>query len=116
MTEAQLLSFTLNLLRISGCCFWRVPNGGVMHSIGGKIIRKASPIKGMPDIAGVMPNGRFYAIELKTVSGKLSPEQKNWIERLNHTGAMAVVLRSTKEVEAFVTAIQKNRHVAMPTF
>lgn len=107
MKESELLSFALTCLKQSGLVYWRVPNGPVMHSIGTKQIRKKSPIKGFPDIAGVMPNGKFFAIELKTDKGRLSPEQTEWITKLNMSGAMAIVLRTKDEIREFVTAVVK---------
>jgi hypothetical protein len=105
MKEADLLSYALTSLKRSGLVAWRCPNGPVMHSInGGQKVFKKSPIKGFPDIAGVMPNGKFFAIELKTPKGRLSPEQVEWITRLNMTGAMAIVLRTREEIDEFIAA------------
>jgi hypothetical protein len=107
MKESELLSFALTCLKQSGLVYWRVPNGPVIHSIGNKVIRKCSPIKGFPDIAGVLPSGKFFAVELKTDKGRLSPEQVEWITKLNHTGAIALVLRSKDEIKEFVTSALK---------
>jgi hypothetical protein len=107
MKESELLSFALTCLKQSGMVYWRVPNGPVMHSINGRMIRKCSPIKGFPDIAGVLPSGKFFAIELKTDKGRLSIEQVDWITKLNLSGAIAVVLRSKDEIMEFVTSASK---------
>lgn len=107
MKESDLLSYALTCLKQSGLVYWRVPNGPVMHSIGGKMIRKCSPIKGFPDIAGVFPSGKFFAIELKTDKGRLSAEQTEWITKLNMSGAMAIVLRSKEEISEFIAAASK---------
>lgn len=107
MKEAELLSFALTCLKQSGLVYWRVPNGPVMHSIGGKMIRKCSPIKGFPDIAGIFPSGKIFAIELKTDKGRLSPEQIEWITKINMSNGMAVVLRSKDEIREFVEAASK---------
>jgi hypothetical protein len=98
MKESELLSFAITCLKQSGLVWWRVANGPVKH--GG--ILKKSPIKGFPDIAGVMPNGRFFAIELKAADGKLSEDQIGWITKLNQSGAMAVVLRTKDELKEFI--------------
>lgn len=107
MKEAELLSFALTCLKQSGLVYWRVPNGAVSHSINGKMIRKKSPIKGFPDLAGVLPSGKFFAIEIKTDKGRLSPEQVEWITKLNLSGAIAVVLRSKDEIREFVASAAK---------
>lgn len=107
--ESELLSYAITRLKQSGLVYWRVPNGPVMHSINGRMIRKCSPIKGFPDLAGLFPSGKFFAIELKTEVGRLSPEQVDWIKKLNMSGAMAVVLRSKAEIDSFIEAALKIR-------
>ena len=68
---------------------------------------KKSSIKGFPVLAGVFGDGRFWAAEIKTETGKLSPEQIDWLTKLNHSGAMAVVLRSKEEIDTFIEAAKK---------
>lgn len=105
MKESELLSFALKLLKNKGILHWRVANGPVMHTIGTRVIYKPSPIKGMPDIAGLMPCGRFFAIELKSAKGRLSPEQVNWINKINDSHGVAVVIRTSNELLEFCHAI-----------
>ncbi len=107
MKESELLTYALTCLKQSGLVYWRVSNGPVLHQLGGKMIMKKSSIKGFPDIAGIFPNGKLFAIELKTDKGKLSPEQVEWITKLNMSGAMAVVLRTKDEIAEFVAAASK---------
>jgi hypothetical protein len=109
MKESELLSYAITRLKQSGLVFWRVPNGPVMHSINGRMIRKCSPIKGFPDLAGLFQSGRFFAIELKSETGRLSPEQVDWIKKLNISGAMAIVLRTKPEIDSFIDAALKIR-------
>jgi hypothetical protein len=104
MKESELLSYAITCLKKSGLVYWRVSNGPVLHQLGGKMIMKKSNIKGFPDLAGVFPSGKFWAIELKAAKGRLSPEQTDWITRLNMSGAMAVVLRSKEEISEFIAA------------
>jgi len=105
MKESDLLSYSLKYLKSKGILHWRVANGPVMHTIGKRVIYKPSPIKGMPDIAGLMPCGRFFAIELKSEKGRLSPEQIDWIKRINNSNGIAVVIRTTNELVDFCHAI-----------
>lgn len=107
MKESELLSYAITILKQSGLVWWRNPVGAVRHQVGGKVIFKPSPIKGMPDLSGVFPSGRLFCIELKTDKGKLSPEQSEWITKLNMSGAMAIVLRSKEEIRDFVEAATK---------
>ena len=78
--------------------------------IGGKVVFKKSNLKGFPDYAGLFRNGRLWAAEIKAgKAGKLSPEQVEWITKLNLSGAMAVVLRTREEIDAFVDSISKTQ-------
>lgn len=111
MKESELLTFAIKVLKKSGLVYWRVPNGAVMHSIAGKMVRKCSPMKGFPDLAGIMPNGQFWAIEVKTEKGKLSEDQLRWITALNKSKATAVVLRSKDEISNFVACAMQIRRL-----
>lgn len=56
--------------------------------------------KGLPDIMGFLPpNGRFFAIEVKSIIGRVTPEQSKFLESLNACGGLGFVARSFKEVE-----------------
>jgi VRR-NUC domain len=105
MKESELLSFSLKYLKSKGIVHWRVANGPVMHTIGKRVFFKPSPIKGMPDIAGIMSCGRFFALELKSAKGRLSPEQVTWINKINDTNGVALVIRTSNELIEFCHAI-----------
>ena len=100
--EADLLRYATNRLEDSGLLWWRMPVGGVAQMVGPKMIFKKSPIKGFPDLCGLSSSGVFFAIELKSSTGKLSPEQMEWQEKLNDNEAIAVVLRSYQEIDDFI--------------
>jgi hypothetical protein len=104
MKESELLSYAITCLKKSGLVWWRVTNAPSLFTRAGKTMFRPSPIKGFPDLAGVFPSGKFWAIELKATKGRLSPEQTDWITRLNMSGAMAVVLRSKEEISEFIAA------------
>jgi hypothetical protein len=107
MKESELTSYAVTRFKQAGVFWYRMPLGAVMHSIGGKVVRKKNPLKGFPDYAGLFQKGRMWAAEIKAgKAGKLSPEQVDWITRLNHAGAMAVVLRTREEIDSFVEAIK----------
>lgn len=48
--------------------------------------------KGFPDLVMVRPPQLLFA-ELKTNTGKLTPEQQDWLDHLNASGAVACVWR-----------------------
>lgn len=55
-------------------------------------------MKGVADILGIF-RGKPLAIEVKTKKGRLSPEQKVFLERVNQEGGLGFVARSVEEVE-----------------
>jgi hypothetical protein len=52
---------------------------------------------GVPDILGIY-GGRFMGIEVKTFNGKLSDEQRAFIDRINAEGGIGFVARSIDDV------------------
>ncbi len=55
---------------------------------------------GISDLLGVLPDGRFLAIELKAgKSSRVTKEQKIFIERINDAGGLAFVARSSDDCE-----------------
>jgi penicillin-binding protein-related factor A (putative recombinase) len=54
-------------------------------------------LKGVSDILGLY-QGRFLAIEVKTKTGRLSPVQKLFLERVKSYGGIAFVARSVEDV------------------
>jgi hypothetical protein len=55
--------------------------------------------KGSADILGCLPGGRFLAIEVKAQHGRLSPEQRDFLEKIRGLGGIAVVARSFRELD-----------------
>ena len=106
MTEAELQKICKQLLAQSGLLFWRVSNGPVIHRLGsGKNVRtfmKKSEIAGFPDFAGVTKEGTFFALELKSEKGKVSPEQMDWQDRLSDSNAIVGVARTPDHIRQFI--------------
>jgi hypothetical protein len=53
--------------------------------------------KGVPDLI-CCQNGRMIGIEVKTPHGRVSPEQEEFIRRINEAGGLALVVRSLDDV------------------
>lgn len=56
-------------------------------------------IRGMPDILGIW-KGRMLGIEVKTETGRVSDDQRKFIDRINSEGGIAFVARSVDDVIA----------------
>lgn len=53
---------------------------------------------GVSDILGVLPDGKFLAIEVKTPTGRVSDHQQKFIDKVNASGGVAFVARSLDDV------------------
>lgn len=102
MKESELLSFSIDALKYSGLVWFRVPVGGVAHSIGSKIIYKKSPLKGFSDLAIITKSGVLSTLELKSDKGKLSEDQKDWIKRLAETNCNTCVAKTREDVLLYI--------------
>ena len=61
---------------------------------GGWAYKWASPGNdGVPDRIVCFPDGEIYFVELKTETGRVSPQQKIQLNRLNGFGQKAVIVR-----------------------
>lgn len=54
--------------------------------------------KGGSDLIGWTTDGRFIAVEVKSASGRLTPEQANFLEQVNKAGGIGICARSVEEV------------------
>lgn len=57
----------------------------------------------VPDRIAILPGGRVWFIELKTVSGKLSALQRWQIERMKKRSARVAVIRGMDEARSWWT-------------
>lgn len=76
-----------------------IPNGGARDKLTGAMLKAEGVKPGVPDIFLPFPIGPYHGlfIELKTVTGRLSSEQRDWLQRLQHQGYAAVVCRGLDE-------------------
>lgn len=59
--------------------------------------------KGFSDLFGFrIPDGRAFFIEVKSPTGKVRPEQQNFIERMRSNGALAGVARSVEDARKII--------------
>ena len=111
----------LNAYEAFGRLTWfPVPNG--LHVAGGTIAergRKVATLKakgqlrsGAPDIIVCTSTGQFGGIELKSKSGSLTEEQKQFRERIRSMGGLWALARSIEEVKGVLDAWTVVRRVA----
>ena len=73
-------------------CF---PSGGGGRVRGAKL-KKMGLASGYPDLQ-LLHKGKYYGLEVKTESGRLSPAQSELHEKLKLQGARVAVVRSEKD-------------------
>lgn len=94
--ESDILATILAYLRIRGITHWRVPLSGLFNQ--GR--KTKNSMKGHPDVAGLLPGGRYFAIEVKRPKGaRWSEEQHEWRAKLEGAGALYLVATSVGDVE-----------------
>ena len=89
----------LNFLKAKRVFVFKVKTTGTFDPTK-KVFRRASAMymKGVSDILGIF-NHRFMAIEVKSAKGRLSDEQKIFLQRVSENGGIAIVARSVEDVE-----------------
>ena len=60
--------------------------------------------KGSSDIIGVLPDGRFLAVEVKSIKSRLAPEQSAFLDKIRGLGGLAIVIRDWKELDQALRA------------
>lgn len=64
---------------------------------GVTVIKQPGPPVGVPDLLILIGDSRHFWIEVKTLSGQLSPQQKSFHRRLQKQGDQVFVCRSRDE-------------------
>lgn len=87
-----------------GLVLWR-NNVGVAEHYGkrGVTFTRYGLAPGSADLVGVL-NGRFFALEVKTATGRVGAEQRLWMNLVRSVGGFAAVARSVEDARAAVVA------------
>jgi hypothetical protein len=96
VSEGETLAACIEYLAVRQIFAWR-NNSGAIQVRPGQFMRFG--IKGSADIIGVLPDGRFLAVEVKSAKGQLSDEQKRFLETIAANGGLAIVARSIDDIE-----------------
>lgn len=98
-TEKQIENAILDYLTLLPGTYWKNNSTGVFDPTK-KVFRKSPKYhrNGVSDILGIDADGRFVAIEVKTPKGRLSENQKLFLDDINHFGGIAFVARSVDDV------------------
>lgn len=99
LTEKQIENQILGFLKSRRILAFKIKSVGT-YDPALKKFRAASPWyrKGVSDILGIYQN-KFMAIEVKSSKGKLSIEQRQFIDEVKENGGIAFVARSVEDVQ-----------------
>ncbi|MGL4517040.1 MAG: VRR-NUC domain-containing protein [Shewanella sp.] len=101
MKESDIQRLIMLALSEAGCVVWR-NNCGVLKNAAGIPIKFGLCV-GSSDLIGIAPGGRFLAVEIKTPTGKATPEQIRFIEAVRARGGIAGVVRSPSDALALLS-------------
>lgn len=89
--ENLLKNQIMQYLRLKRIFAWRQNTGAfIMQDKGRKRFIRCG-IAGLSDIIGILPGGKFLAIELKVPGGRLTKAQKNFLEMIRKNNGIAIV-------------------------
>src|SRR3990172_7092534 len=108
LKETEITKAVLEYLSLRGIFAWRNNSGAARYMNNGKQRFVKFSFTGASDILGIVPTysdaiavtrtGRFLAIEVKTCKGKLSLDQKAFLEAVRQNGGLAIVATSLEDV------------------
>ena len=75
----------------AGATVWR-NNVGALQDKTGRLVRYGLCV-GSSDIIGICPDGRFLAVEVKTSTGQVRPDQVRFLDAVRAKGGRAGVAR-----------------------
>jgi len=104
-SEAEIQAAVLRAINYHPAVVWaRRMNTGAARTTGRggteRLVFFGFP--GSPDIHGMLRGGRALYIEVKTQTGRLTPEQQKFLALAKHHGAAAGVARSVNDAIAII--------------
>lgn len=94
--------------------FFHVPNGGSRNAVEGMQLKASGVVAGIPDCV-LIHMGNAYGFEMKTQSGKVSPEQQKVHKVWQDDGTPVYIIRSFGEFqfEIFTIIGEPKKEVAV---
>lgn len=92
MSETDIQNDIRVALSNLGITVWRNNSGFASYENGRKV--RYGLFKGSSDLIGISSSGKFVAIEVKTPIGRLTKEQKNFLQFVRDQGGIAGVARN----------------------
>lgn len=104
MTEEHRIQNEIRAAVSPYCVIFRI-NVGKGRTPDGRYFETGVP-RGFSDLFGVRrSDGKAVFIEVKTKTGRVSPTQKNFLEQMRISGAIAGVCRSAEDAIRLITEV-----------
>lgn len=94
--ESAVVKSCLEYLKLRGIFAFRVNTAGIYNAKSGGYYFHG--LAGVSDILGILPDGRFLAVECKSAKGKVSPHQQDFLDQITNNDGVACVVRSVDEL------------------
>jgi hypothetical protein len=109
--ESSVDAMTVDLFALNGIDLHRMPLGGVRGTQNGRMFFRKNPLSGFPDRFGFYGNGkgRLFGIEIKSMRGVLSEDQKKWRERLLKYGCGWFLVRDFDTAKEALDAVKEKK-------
>ena len=95
--EGAVVRACLDYLALRGIVAWRNNTTGIYDKRRGAY-RPSAGRNGVADILGVLPGGRFLAVECKAGKGRLSPAQVDFQRDIIRQGGLHIVAYRVEDV------------------
>lgn len=103
ISEHELMNWCIGRLQMAQFFVWRNNAGKLPIKDNSGNIKRMIIVgrKGVGDIIGISPNGKFCNFEIKVGYNKLSPHQEEFAEEVERRNGIHRVFRTTEECDAF---------------
>lgn len=108
-SEAQEQQRVVEYLEWKGLCYVHTPNEGKRNPVTGNILKRMGMKKGFPDLFIYEPVGGYHglSIEMKSLIGKPTAEQLNWLGELKQRGYAAYIAYGADQAIRIIEAYMK---------
>jgi hypothetical protein len=103
--ESDLVRCCLQYLRLRGVLCWRQNSGAVAGEHKGKRrFVRFHTARGCSDIVGILPGGKFLAVEAKLPGRQPTPDQRAFLAAVESQGGLALVVHDLAELATALDA------------
>lgn len=103
--ETNIMNRILLAASDDGHRLFRNNIGGYRDPKTGRWVRYGVGGTGGSDLLGIARDGRFFAVEVKTATGRIRPEQADFIRMIRSLGGFAGIARSPEDALAIASGL-----------